>query len=79
MVDAVIVSTAHTPVGKAFRGGLADTDGGTIAAQRIRGGEGDVYIAGGLDSVSLVFGPPRRRRITPHLGCLNTSLRCICQ
>ncbi len=124
MVDAVIVSTARTPIGKAHRGSLIDTGGSTlaahvikaaleragvagadvedvvlgtahpegatgnnvarvaaieaglpvsvagmtldrkcssglasiaVAAQRIRGGEEGVYVAGGLDCVSLVM------------------------
>ena len=124
MTEAVIVSTARTPIGKAYRGTLSDTHGAdlaahvikaaldrarvdgvdvedvilgsahpegatgnniarvssiqaglpvsvsgmtldrkcasglqaiAVAAQRIRGGEGDVYVAGGLDSVSLVL------------------------
>jgi acetyl-CoA C-acetyltransferase len=124
MTEAVIVSTARTPIGKAHRGTLTDTHGANlaahviraaldragveghavedvilgsahpegatgnnigrvaalqaglpvtvsgmtldrkcasglqaiaVAAQRIRGGEGDVYVAGGLDSVSLVL------------------------
>ena len=123
-MDAVIVSTARTPIGKAHRGSLIDTHGSTLAAhviraalaranvqpgevedvvlgsahpegatgnnigrvaaleagcpvsvsgmaldrkcasglaaiataaQRIRGGEDGVYVAGGLDSVSLVL------------------------
>ena len=124
MTEAVIVSTARTPIGKAYRGSLTDTHGAdlaahviraalsragvapaevedvvlgsahpegatgnnigrvaalqaglpvsvsgmtldrkcasglqaiAVAAQRIRGGEGGIYVAGGLDSVSLVL------------------------
>ena len=36
MSEAVIVSTARTPIGKAYRGGLNDTDGPTLAAHAIR-------------------------------------------
>ena len=36
MQDAVIVSTARTPIGKAYRGGLNDTDGATLGAHAIR-------------------------------------------
>ena len=36
MSDAVIVSTARTPIGKAYRGDLNDTDGQTLAAHAIR-------------------------------------------
>jgi len=36
MVDAVIVSTARTPVGKAYRGALNDTSGATLGAHAIR-------------------------------------------
>jgi len=36
MQDAVIVSTARTPIGKAFRGGLNDTDGATLGAHAIK-------------------------------------------
>jgi len=35
MADAVIVSTARTPVGKAYRGGLNDTPGATLGAHAI--------------------------------------------
>ena len=35
MSEAVIVSTARTPIGKAYRGGLNDTDGPTLAAHAI--------------------------------------------
>ena len=36
MTDAVIVSTARTPVGKAYRGGLNDTSGADLGAHAIR-------------------------------------------
>ena len=36
MQDAVIVSTARSPIGKAFRGGLNNTDGATLGAHAIR-------------------------------------------
>ena len=36
MVDAVIVSTARTPIGKAYRGALNDTTGATLGAHAIR-------------------------------------------
>ncbi|SMF04251.1 acetyl-CoA C-acetyltransferase/acetyl-CoA acyltransferase [Tistlia consotensis] len=36
MDDAVIVSTARTPIGKAYRGGLNNTAGATLAAHAIR-------------------------------------------
>ncbi len=36
MTDAVIVSTARTPIGKAYRGGLNDTDGAAMGAHAIR-------------------------------------------
>ena len=36
MQDAVIVSTARTPIGKAYRGGLNDTDGATLGAHAIQ-------------------------------------------
>ena len=133
MTEAVIVSTARTPIGKAYRGSLADTHGsdlaghaithalaragvqgmdvadvllGTaqpegatgnniarisvlraglpvsvagmtldrkcssglqtiaLAAQRIIAGEADIFVAGGLDSVSMV---------TPHLNKMHNS------
>jgi acetyl-CoA C-acetyltransferase len=35
MIDAVIVSTARTPVGKAFRGGLNNTDGASLGGHVI--------------------------------------------
>ena len=41
MTDAVIVSTARTPIGKAYRGAFNDTDGATLLghaiARRCRG------------------------------------------
>ena len=36
MVQAVIISTARTPIGKAYRGSLIDTNGSTLAAHVIR-------------------------------------------
>ncbi|MBL0935621.1 MAG: acetyl-CoA C-acyltransferase [Rhizobiaceae bacterium] len=36
MTDAVIVSTARTPIGKAYRGGFNDTAGADLAAHAIR-------------------------------------------
>ncbi len=36
MSDAVIVSTARTPIGKAYRGALNDTSGATLAGHAIR-------------------------------------------
>ncbi len=36
MVDAVIVSTARTPIGKAYRGALNDTGGATMGGHAIR-------------------------------------------
>ncbi len=36
MTDAVIVSTARTPIGKAYRGGLNDTSGADLGAHAIR-------------------------------------------
>jgi acetyl-CoA C-acetyltransferase/acetyl-CoA acyltransferase len=36
MPDAVIVSTARTPIGKAYRGALNDTTGATLGAHAIR-------------------------------------------
>ena len=35
MVDAVIVSTARTPIGKAYRGAFNDTTGATLGAHAI--------------------------------------------
>src|SRR5690606_28775419 len=36
VTDAVIVSTARTPIGKAYRGALNDTTGATLGAHAIR-------------------------------------------
>jgi len=36
MAEAVIVSTARTPIGKAYRGAFNDTDGSTLGAHAIR-------------------------------------------
>lgn len=36
MTDAVIVSTARTPIGKAYRGALNNTDGATLLGEAIR-------------------------------------------
>ena len=53
MPEAVIVSTARTPIGKAYKGTLRDTGGSTLAAHVIRAG---VERAGiGLDEVSDVM------------------------
>ena len=35
MVDAVIVATARTPIGKAYRGALNDTPGATLGGHAI--------------------------------------------
>ena len=45
MSEAVIVSTARTPIGKAYRGALNDTDGPTLAAHVIRNAVGRAGIA----------------------------------
>ncbi len=37
MREAVIVSTARTPIGKAYRGALNNTSGPTMAAMAIKG------------------------------------------
>ncbi|MFL4973673.1 MAG: acetyl-CoA C-acyltransferase, partial [Microvirga sp.] len=36
MTDAVIVSTARTPIGKAYRGAFNNTHGATLAGHAIR-------------------------------------------
>lgn len=36
MTDAVIVSTARTPIGKAYRGALNNTDGATLLGEAIK-------------------------------------------
>ncbi|KIZ45990.1 MULTISPECIES: acetyl-CoA C-acyltransferase [Rhodopseudomonas] len=36
MIDAVIVSTARTPIGKAYRGALNNTDGATLLGEAIK-------------------------------------------
>src|SRR5687767_11453054 len=36
MTEAVIVSTARTPIGKAYRGALNDTHGATLGAHAVR-------------------------------------------
>src|SRR5499426_1868346 len=71
MPDAVIVSTARTPLCKSWRGAFNMTHGATvgmtvnrfcssglqtiaIASQRIISGEGDIYAAGGVESISCV-------------------------
>ena len=36
MAEAVIVSTARTPIGKAYRGAFNDTDGHALGAHAIR-------------------------------------------
>ena len=41
MTDAVIVSTARTPIGKAYRGALNATEGATIGLADRRAGGGD--------------------------------------
>ena len=55
MKEAVIVSTARTPIGKAYRGGLNDTPGATLGGHAIEhalkrsgldGGEIEVVSAG---------------------------------
>jgi len=47
MSDAVIVATARTPIGKAFRGALNNVHGATLGAHVIRAALGRAGIAGG--------------------------------
>ena len=47
MTDAVIVSTARTPIGKAYRGGLNDTSGADLAAHAIRNALSRAGVDGG--------------------------------
>ncbi len=47
MNDAVIVSTARTPIGRAYRGSLNDTDGPTLAAHVIRAALSRAKVEGG--------------------------------
>jgi acetyl-CoA C-acetyltransferase/acetyl-CoA acyltransferase len=47
MTDAVIVSTARTPVGKAYRGGFNDTSGADLGAHAIRNALSRAGVDGG--------------------------------
>lgn len=47
MTDAVIVSTARTPIGKAYRGGFNDTSGADLAAHAIRNALARAKVDGG--------------------------------
>ncbi|MCO6386139.1 acetyl-CoA C-acyltransferase [Aliihoeflea sp. 40Bstr573] len=47
MTDAVIVSTARTPIGKAYRGGFNDTSGADLAAHAIRNALARAGVDGG--------------------------------
>ncbi|MFN3765270.1 MAG: acetyl-CoA C-acyltransferase [Aliihoeflea sp.] len=47
MTDAVIVSTARTPIGKAYRGGFNDTSGADLAAHAIRNALSRAGVDGG--------------------------------
>jgi len=53
MPNAVIVSTARTPIGKAFKGTLRDTNGSTLAAHVIRAAAERAGVA--LDEISDVM------------------------
>ena len=54
MPEAVIVSTARTPIGKAYRGSLIDTNGSTLAAHVIRAAAERAGVAlGEIDDVML--------------------------
>jgi acetyl-CoA C-acetyltransferase len=53
MIDAVIVATARTPIGKAYKGTLRDTNGSTLAAHVIRAATERAGVA--LDEVSDVM------------------------
>jgi acetyl-CoA C-acetyltransferase len=55
MVDAVIVSTARTPIGKAYRGALNDTSGATLGAHAIRNALERAGVEGG-DIEDVVMG-----------------------
>ena len=53
MPEAVIVSTARTPIGKAYKGSLIDTNGSTLAAHVIRAAAARAGL--GLDEVDDVM------------------------
>lgn len=53
MAEAVIVSTARTPIGKAYRGSLIDTNGSTLAAHVIRAATSRAGVA--LDEIEDVM------------------------
>ena len=53
MPEAVIVSTARTPIGKAYRGTLIDTNGSTLAAHVIRAAAARAGV--GLDEIDDVM------------------------
>jgi acetyl-CoA C-acetyltransferase len=55
MTEAVIVSTARTPIGKAYRGSLIDTNGSTLAAHVIRAALDRAQVAG-ADVEDVVLG-----------------------
>ena len=52
MREAVIVSTARTPIGRAYRGAFNATPSPTLTAHAIRAGEGDAFISAGVETVS---------------------------
>ena len=51
MVDAVIVSTARTPIGKAYRGAFNDTTGATLGAHAIE----HALKRSGIDGAEIVY------------------------
>jgi acetyl-CoA C-acetyltransferase len=62
MTDAVIVSTARTPIGKAYRGGFNDTSGADLAAHAIRNALARAKVDGGEIEDVIRAAPCRKGR-----------------
>lgn len=70
MAEAVIVSTARTPIGKAFRGAFNNTHGATLGGHVIRHAVERAGIAPGeVEDVVMAVAFPKGQPATTSRGC----------
>ena len=75
--DAVIVSTARTPIGRAYRGAFNDTEAPVLGGHVIRAALAKAGVDGAeVDDVILGIAAQRARRATTWAGCASTPPAC---
>src|ERR1700683_1926128 len=74
MREAVIVSTARTPIGKAYRGAFNDTPAQTLGAHAIASALGRAGVAGG-EGDDVVMGAARQQGATSFNVARQCALR----